>query len=983
MRRALALALLVTLVLPALLSASKSASAIYTQRVWKMQDGLPEQVVQAFAQTQDRYLWIGTTGGLVHFDGERFQVFDRDNTPAFVENNVFCLSVSRDNTLWIGLEGGGLIRYRDGVFHAFTTNDGLTNSFVRAILEDRAGNIWVATDSGLFRLNGDHLDRVDDKNDMPPLAVHALYEDRRGGIWVGGSRLFRLDGGKFVEYQLAGLASQNRVKTILETSDGVIWVGTVSGLQSLTPTGQRFQRVSDINGTVRFLRETSDGTLWIGMIGRGLHTYRDHQFSEMTAPAALPSNTLLNLFEDVEHNLWIGTQAGMVRLSKTAVQTVNLPDAADSDAETVYQDRNGDVWIAAVNLFRYHNGQATRYRFPGAEGVRVRNVFRDRDGALWIGTEGRGAYREAAGQLVQYSTENGLVNNFVRAFLQARDGSIWIATDEGVSRWRPQGITNYQMRDGLCYFSTRSLLEDRKGDIWIGTDRGVSHIHGDAFVSDAVTAALQNEKVWSLHEDPSGGLWFGTRTGGLYRWRSGKLTHFTTAQGLASNGVFELLEDKRGNLWMSGPQGISVINRRALDNAANDSSFSVPLTLYGVSEGLETIQMCGGEKPAGILTAAGEVWFPSSKGPVRIPIDEARPSQPAPVVIDRLVADGKQLPTNARIELDPDNTKLEVDFGVVLLRSQERVRFRYMLHGFDKGWSDVSTRRSAYYTNLPPGQYQFRVAAFEMNDPDQVVEASIEVTQKPHFYRTYWFVGLTLALAATLVWAAYQLRLRQLHSRFSAVLQERNRLAREMHDTLIQGCVGVSTLLEAHSSLGEPKNGTGDELLDYARTQLRFTIDEARQAVWNLRQSPAADIAPQLERMAEQIGHEFGVPIECRVSGKPFGFDQSTVHEVLMVAREALYNATRHGKPSAVHMDADFERDRCIVHISDDGAGFDPGALSVSANGHYGLIGIRERVERIGGEFTIDSRVGEGTRLTIEVPRMETEITKDVPEIKR
>src|SRR5258708_17103295 len=229
-----------------------------------------------------------------------------------------------------------------------------------------------------------------------------------------------------------------------------------------------FKTVSEVIGTVRVLHETSDGTLWVGTIGRGLLAYRERRFSQITVPDPLPSNTVLNLFEDVEKNIWIGTQGGMLRLIKTPVRTVKLPDAADSDAETVYHDRNGDLWVAAVNLFRMHNGKAAPYRFPGISGVRVRNVFRDRDGVLWIGTEGRGAYRQVGRRLIHYSTKEGLVNNFIRAFLQSRDGSIWIATDEGVSRWRPQGIANYQMRDGLAYFSTRSLLEDRHGDIWIG-----------------------------------------------------------------------------------------------------------------------------------------------------------------------------------------------------------------------------------------------------------------------------------------------------------------------------------------------------------------------------------------------------------------------------------------------------------------------------------------------------------------------------------
>jgi len=954
----------------------------YSERVWKMQDGLPEQVVQAFAQTPDRYLWIGTTGGLVRFDGERFLVFNRENTPAFVENNVFCLTVSRDNTLWIGLEGGGLIRYRAGVFRAFGASDGLNNLFVRTVYEDRLGKIWVGTDDGLFTVIGERFDRIDNKNGIPALAVHALHEDGAAGLWVGGSRLGRLKGDSFVEYRLPGEPATNRVKSIWETKDSILWVGTVSGLQKLAIGSSQFERVPGITGTVRFLRQTSDGTLWIGMIGHGLHIYRDHRFSEMVAPGSLPSDTLLNLFEDIDRNLWVGTQAGMVRLSETPVRTVDLPDAADSDAETVYQDQNGDVWIGSETLFLYHNGRAAPYRFPGIADVRVRNVFRDRDGALWLGTAGKGIYRQVAGRMIHYSTENGLVNNFVRAILQARDGSVWIGTDEGVSRWRSSEITNYEMSNGLCYFGIRSLLQDRNGDIWIGTDHGMSHIHEDRFLSDSVTDTLKNEKIWSMHEDPDGGLWFGTRTGGLYRWRSEKLTHYTTAQGLASNGVYELIEDRRGNLWMSSPQGISVIDRHELDAVADDPSRRVAVTLYGVSEGLETIQMCGGEKPAGILTREGEVWFPSSKGPVRVSIDEPRPSKPVPVGIDRIVVDGGPVPWSSTVLLGPDNKKLEIDFGVLLLRSQERVRFRYKLDGFDKNWSDASTERVAYYTNLSPGRYRFRVAAFEMNNPEQIAQASIAIVQRPHFYRTPWFLALCLLTAAGIAWAAYAYRLGQLRSRFSAVLHERNRLAREMHDTLIQGCTGVSALLEAHSSLEEPQSNDGRELLDYARTQLRSTIDEARQAVWNLRQNVSAGIVRQLEEMCRQITNEFGTPVQCGVSGVPFEFDQTTAHDVLMAAREALYNAVRHGQPTSVRLNAEFQEQFCTLKIVDDGLGFDPIKVSASSNGHYGLIGIRERAERVGGTFSVHSRIGAGTELLIEVPRPSAKLKDEIPEMK-
>jgi ligand-binding sensor domain-containing protein/signal transduction histidine kinase len=943
----------------------------YTQRLWQMQDGLPEQVVQAFAQTADRYLWIGTTGGLVRFDGERFQTFNRENTPAFTENNVFCLTVSHDHTLWIGMEGGGLIRYRDGSFRSFSIQEGLTNGFVRAIREDSHGKLWVGTDGGLFLLAGEHLRRMDGSGPIPELAVHAIYEDRRGRLWVGGSKFLLVNGDQTIEYHLGGEPSQNRVKSITETQDGTMWVGTVSGLHRMIPSELSFKTVPLLKGTVRVLRETSDGTLWIGTIGRGLLTYRDGRFSRIAVPDPLPSDTLLNLFEDVEKNIWIGTQGGMVRLIKTPVRTVPLPDAADSDAETIYQDRNGDLWVAAVNLFRVHDGKASAYTFPGISGVRVRNVFRDHEGALWIGTEGQGAYRQVGKRLIHYSAKEGLVNNFVRAFLQARDGSVWISTDEGVSCWRNGGITNYRVSNGLAYFSTRSLLEDRSGDIWIGTDHGLSRLHGGSFQGDGATESLKNEKIWAIHEDSDGGLWFGTRTGGLYRWRSGTMAHYTTAQGLASNGIYELLEDDKNNLWMSGPNGISAVSRRELDAIADHPARPVALSLYGVSDGLETIQMCGGEKPAGVLTTQGEVWFPSSKGPVRVSIGSPMNSRPAPVVIDQVMTDGLQIPVNSVVSLGPDSAKLEIHYGVVLLRSQERIRFRYMLDGFDKTWSYASPARVAYYTNVPPGRYQFRVAAFEMNNPEQVASASLEIVQRPHFYRTSWFLACAIALLAACVWGIHQFRLGQMRARFRAVLSERNRLAREMHDTLIQGCASVSALLEAHSSMAHEQTAENNDLLDCARTQLRSTIEEARQAVWGLRSisESSSDVGLLLAKVAQQFSHEFAVPIQSSISGVAFALDQSTVHEVLMIAREGLYNSIRHAQPNTIQLAVDFEEEKCTVRIVDDGSGFDLDTLSRLPESHYGLIGMRERVERIDGRFTLRSRAGAGTEIIVEIPR--------------
>jgi ligand-binding sensor domain-containing protein len=475
----------------------------YSRRIWQTQDGLPEEPVQALAQTPDGYLWIGTSGGLVRFDGAEMVVFNRENTPALRENSIFCLFVSRSGDLWIGTEGGGLMRYRSGTFQRFAGEEGLSNGFVRSVLEDRQGQFWVGTDDGLFRLRGGRLERVDGRAGIPAVAVHDIREDSRGRLWAGGSALLMFDGGNTEEYHLEG-GSSARVKSILQTRDGVLWVGTVSGLERLNADGKgRFSRAPQVFGTVRVLREDRDGVLWIGTIGEGIFFYKAGRFTRMKAPNYLPSDTVLSLLEDHEANLWVGTQTGLMRLSTTPVSTFPLPGAAGSDFSTIYQDMDKSLWIASSRLYRYSGQTAKPYRFAGPlSELRIRNLFRDRAGVLWVGTDGHGLWRIEGSRTVQYTQRDGLINDFIRAIYQARDGSIWIGTDEGVSRWRQGRFTNYGVQQGLCYFSIRSLTEDRNGDLWIGTDRGVSRLHGDAFVRDMVVERLQKERVWPFMRIP-------------------------------------------------------------------------------------------------------------------------------------------------------------------------------------------------------------------------------------------------------------------------------------------------------------------------------------------------------------------------------------------------------------------------------------------------------------------------------------------------
>jgi ligand-binding sensor domain-containing protein/signal transduction histidine kinase len=948
-----------------LLCAADTTQSEYTRSLWKVQDGLPEGTVQALAETQDGYLWIGTTGGLTRFDGTHFVLYGSNALPAPVVNSIFCLFPSRDGSLWIGTEGGGLLHLQKNSVKTYATPQGLTDGFVRSILEDSHGTVWAGTDNGLFQVDGDRVKRIEVAEGMGPFAVHEIAEDRVGRIWVGGSRLLAIEDGQMHFYSLPGSYSSNRVKTILQSADGSIWVGTVGGLERLI--NGKFQRVPELEGTVRALKQTSDGTLWIGTIGKGLWTYKDGTFSHLNG--LLPSNTVLKIFEDDSHQVWIGLQDGLVRLSKTPVRVISLPGGSDADFGTISSNGDGTLWAVASGVYRIGDGIARPARFKELPNVMVRNVFRDRQGDLWVGTDGSGAYRITPHGIVHYSAPNELTNNFIRAFLQSRRGDIWVATDEGVSRITTQGVQKFGMKDGLAYFSTRSLLEDHSSDIWIGTDQGLSHWHRNAFIHDAATETLLHEKIWSILEDAEETLWFGTRDHGLFRYQDGRVTQYTTVDGLVSNSIYQILEDPQKRFWLSGPNTISSLDEQQLHQDSATKNRHLSVSVYVMPYGAEDAQMYGGRQPSGYLDSGGGVWFPSSKGAAHIVLEKHPIATPPRLVIENVTLDGRDLPLAGTIQLPSRMSRLEFNFAPLSLRSQTGIRYRYKLENFDKDWLYAGTNLTASYTNLPAGTYHFRVAAFDVGNPEIASEAFVDVRRVPFFWQTWWFLSLSVVVLSLLAWAIYKGRMHQIRLRFRAVLDERGRLAREMHDTVIQGCTSISALLEAIASSQAGNHFPQEQLLGYARIQAQTTINEARHAVWNLRHEdePALDLAASLDAISLQTRKEFSVPVTCTVAGDPFFVPGSIARELLMVVREAVYNAVLHGHPLEIAISVRYEPKELILMVADNGIGFNTN--EAPAEGHFGITGMRERMERLGGTLDLSSILGTGTRVELSLRR--------------
>jgi signal transduction histidine kinase/ligand-binding sensor domain-containing protein len=947
----------------------------YSRRVWQSSEGLPEDFTQSFAQTPDGYLWIGTSGGLARFDGVRFVVFNAGNEATFGDDSVYSLLTTRDGTLWAGTDGGGLIRYQKGSFRAFGAAEGLTNPFVRVLFEDRAGRLWVGTDGGLFRLQGETLHRIDGRNGAPAMGIHAIREDREGRLLVGGNGLLVFTGTLVEHYRSTESRADNAIRTIVEAQDGAIWIGTIAGLRRMDRgvRGDPFATPKLVNdANIAVLWESRNGHMWIGTYGRGLMRFDGGRLVTMAAPLSIPHNNVLAVFEDAEQNVWVGTQGGMLRLQPGAANTITPTDGVPLSINTIYQDPRGPVLVAALDgrLFQVERHTLVPVKLPPSlDGLVIRNVFRDSKGRLWIGTDGQGVARLDGTTVVRFTMKDGLVNDFVRAFCEDREGGIWIGTDAGLSYLRNGTFSSFTAATGLLYGSIRGLLLDHDDSVWVATERGLTRFRSGAFVRDPLLDRLHGTKVWALYQDPEGGLWIGTQGAGLFLWKTGRLVQFTSQHGLPSNKIHFVGEDRMGNLWLSSPSGVVSVSRRDLEARSPHASRDVPMRPY-TTEGLDTNQMRGGVQPAGVVTTTGEIWLPGTKGAVIIVPKEPEGSSRLPVVIEQAVANGPPLPFPTRLDLPPGEGKLEIQYTSLRLAAPERLRFRYWMEGFERDWTSAGQRRVAYYTNLPAGQYTFHVVAYDMNAPDNLTERVLPIRLQPYLYQTRWFVAVCGMLVATAAFGAYRLRVRNIRRQFAAVLEERNRLAREMHDTLIQGCVGVSTLLEAASHAKDVSPEVGHDLVERARAEVRAAVDEARLAVWDLRHGSSTGdrLVPAVSQLANRAGLDAGITIEVEVSGTPVAVGGETERSLLLLIREALQNAIRHAAPSRLWISLRFDPGQLHVSIQDNGVGFDSSLDQSEASQHYGLVGMRERVEHLGGEFDLTSAPGQGTHVRLRIP---------------
>jgi ligand-binding sensor domain-containing protein/signal transduction histidine kinase len=983
-----ALARIVSLGLTLLLGAHRVSAgddavplARFLSDVWRTEDGLPHNAVQALVQTRDGYLWLGTPEGLVRFDGVRFTAYAQ---PHLKTSNVHALLEDHAGRLWIGTYGGGLYRYDRGRFQAVDGGGGLASPLVRALFEDRTGRVWVGTHGGgvSFGREG-RLRALRATDGLSNDIVRVIYEDNAGAIWIGtnagglnrwdGERVaaFAVKPGPLSPYTQDDSLSNDNVLALWEDGEGVLWIGTDGGgLWRLRAGRIEAVAAADINGVRRIL-EDGAGNLWIGTDGGGIHRRSAEGWAAFTGRDGLPSDIVLSLAQDRERNIWVGTRDGLVRLKPARFAVYTTRDGLANDFVTaVHGSRDGTLWVGTrVGLDHLDGERAIAVSFhPPLPRDTVLSLLETGDGTLWVGTR-NGLFRARSGRTQRYTTADGLASNYVGALSEGRDGGVWVGSRGALSRIASGTIHRVATLPPPLTADITAIHEDAAGEVWVGTDgAGLGRLRDGQWRFYGTADGLTHPTVTALYGDERGDLWIATRLG-LNRWREGRLRAFTTADGLRSDHVFSVVGDGKGSLWLTSYHGIARVDLRSVEEVEDGRRARIDAVLYGKSDGMKTSECNNAGAPAAWRGRDGRLWFATVKGLAAIdPAHVGRNDRPPPVIIEEVRADGEALSLEGPAALGPDRRRLEFHYTALSFAAPEKLQFRYKLEGFDPDWIEAGTRRVGYYTNVPAGEYRFRVMAANEDGVWNTAGDAFRFSLRAHFLRrpAFWAVSLVgLAVAGR---ALYRVRVRRLTTQFAAVLAERNRIAREIHDTLAQGFVGIAVQLDTVAKMHAVSAEAARDHLDRARILARSSLAEARRTVWALRAGAleTADLAGALREVADQLSGE--TPVAVEVSGDRRRLSPEVENNLFRIGQEALANAVRHAQARRIRVDLDYGDRRVRLSVCDDGRGFDVEAATHAAPGHFGLAGIRERVHNLGGELTVRSGRGDGAELIVEVP---------------
>lgn len=993
---------------------------------------VPRQVHQ-IVQDNQGFLWFSSQDGLKRYDGYEFKTYRPDTKKSNSLSGVFINSLFKDRfgMLWIGSDTY-LDSYdpKTGTFRHF---EGI-HSQVYDINQDREGSMWLATNDGLLRLEpttGRTIRYRNSPSDPASLSsnlARATFQDRQGTFWVAtakGLDVLDLRTGKVTRHfamQIAGTF----LASLFEDHSGILWLTytTGNGLASLDPktgivTSYSFHQVEperSLIAGVNAILEDEDGTLWLGTQGSGLlkldksrKEFVRYQ-NDPSDPSSLSGNSVSSLLEDREGNIWLGTGGEGIdhfpgkplAFKNYRNQPGNRNSLGNDFVVSAYKDGRGILWVgtrAVLNRIDAQSGQFSFYRAAGGPGnlsnTNVFSIVEDRSGYLWFGTLGGGLNRldGRTGQFTVYRHDpndpHTLSDDVVGSLLVDRKGTLWVGTDNGLNRFDPatQHFVAYRV-NGKDVSRYHAIAEDSDGALWLGsweaglqrfdpaTGRFTVYRHA---VDDL--RSLSNNRVNSVYVDSSGTIWAGTQSGlDRFNQASRKFAAFDEHDGLPNSTIISILGDDRGDLWLGTNNGLSRFNPRT-------GSFRN----YYASDGLPGNEFNG--YGTAHRTSNGEMFFCSYRGLVTFFPDQIVDSSYVPPVVltDLLlfgnpVSPGEDSPlkqpisVTSSIALVHSQNNISFEFSSLSYASPERNRYRYRLEGLDKQWNETdSHRRFASYTTLSPGNYIFRVQGSNNRGKWNESGVSVHIQLLPPWWSTWWLRASVVAALLLLLWCAYHIRVRQLARQFNMRLEERvserTRIARDLHDTLLQSFQGVLLRFQTAHVLFPTRPADAQRILESTIDQAAHAITEGREAVQGLRASTVEtnDLVPAITKLGEELTAEASgdraVGLCVEVQGVPRSLHPIVRDEVYRILGEALRNAIRHAEANQIEVELRYAERQFRLQIRDDGKGIDPKFLGAQGReGHFGLHGMRERAKLIRGKLTVWTAPGSGTEIELSMP---------------
>jgi len=809
------------------LAGARTASALdptkwtsqYVLRRVQTEQGLPAQAIYALAQTPDGYLWIGTEEGAARFDGASFKVFDKTNTPAFTVQYVLAFAVDREGALWVGTDGGGVLRHRNGSFERLSLDPELDRDFVKAIHHGRDGDAWIGTrHHGVFRVHeGRVVARFRSENGLSHDFVQKIIETADGDHWIGTERgvdVIRAD--RVIPYGREHGLPSIEARAIVQARDGTLWVGCSDGLFALR--NGRFERIPDDikeTGAIWSLAEDRHGSLWAGTTGNGVLRVRDGRFMHEPRPPVLATGLAVEILEDREGTVWFGMQGqGVVDLAPTKFASITAADGVADDMVLSVSGDASDVWIGTwKGLTRLRDGKMETFRKKeGLTAEAVMDLRFDRSGMLWIATMGGGVNVWRNGRIEPFVSRRALSDAGAFTLWEDRAGAMWVGTYSGLNRVENGEVRAYRTADGLVSDQIVATYETRDGTMWIGTRDGGVHTFKDGkFERVSAINDLVHVAADAFYEDAQGALWIGTIGGGLVRYRNGEARLLTTKDGLFNDMIGSLAMDDAGSFWITTNRGIYAVALSELNAVLDGKASAVHPRAFNQFDGMASTECVTGMRSAW-KAPDGRIWFATVKGvtsvdPMHIPSN----TEPPAIKIEELDVDRAAVAGTE--PLAAGSKDFEIHYTALSLAVPERVKFKYRLFGFDNGWVDAGTRRTAYYTNLSPGSYRFQVIACNNDGVWNEQGASLAFRLLPHFYQTitfYLFVAaVTIGAGATTYW----LRVRQLKARARELEQRVNERTAELAETLGQLETTHAALEKVHTVLAEKDSRLHEDLL--------------------------------------------------------------------------------------------------------------------------------------------------------------------------